>query len=157
VVICLGTPATAQQFDSPWLHAARQRIGERLHNPLLRTLAISDIALLPRGDAFWAPDARRVAVIALADGLCGYETVVRLSRAARGELVNAVAEICGVAVVRFVPCSVARRRAADAFAVIGQSCIATGLFALMLIPPLVAVLVLLIGIMAVQFGERYAL
>ena len=144
-----GSPPAA---TSPWLRAVRWR----LHNPTLRTLAIVDIALLPPGNAFWSPDVRRIAVVALEDGLCGYATVQRLPRAARGELERAIAAVCGVAEVRFVPDAVARRRAADALTVIGQGCTVLGIFALLQLSPLIAALVLLVGIATVQIGERYA-
>jgi hypothetical protein len=149
-----GVPPPAG--PSPWLLAARRRLRERLCNPTLRTLAIADIALLPRGDAFWSPGAERVAIVSLADGLCGYATVGHLPRAARDELVRAVAEVCGVARVRFVPHSVARRRAADALAVFGRSCAALGFFSLLQLPPLVAIGVLIAGMAVVQLGERCA-
>jgi hypothetical protein len=152
----LRPPRTTPPAPAPWFPSARRRIGARLRNPLLHTLAIRDIALLPRGEAFWAPGAERVAVVALADGLCGYATVGRLPRTAREELIRAVADECGVATVRFVRCSVARQRAADACAVIGQSCIATGLFALLLVSPVVATLVLLAGLIAAHLAERFA-
>jgi hypothetical protein len=67
-----------------------------------------------------------------------------------------VTAVCGAAEVRFVPDAVARRRAADALTVFGQGCLALGVFALLQLPPLVATLVLLAGIAAVQIGERYA-
>jgi hypothetical protein len=57
-----GSPPAAA---SPWLRAVRWRLRERLHNPTLRTLAIADITLLPPGDAYWSPGARRTAVVAL--------------------------------------------------------------------------------------------
>jgi hypothetical protein len=103
-------PAGARPQPAP----LQQRLRARLHNPLLRTLTIVAIELLPDGPAYWAPETERVAVLTLAPGLCGYDTACRLSRGARAELARALAELCAARVVLLRPASPRQARASSA-------------------------------------------
>jgi hypothetical protein len=115
----------------PWLGSVRGALRERLASPLLRTLDIVDIDLQPHGEAYWAPATRRVAVVSLAPGLCGYATVSRLAPNQRRELERALAGVCAVDAVALRPALPGRALCGDLLVVAGEALAALGLLSLL--------------------------
>ncbi len=105
---------------APWLEDLQRRLRARFRNPILRQIAIVDVELLPRGNRFWAPGTRRVAIVSLAPGFCGYATATRLNRGARTEFERALADLCGVDAVRLRPEPRGRALLSDGLVVLGQ-------------------------------------
>ena len=146
-----------REGDGRWLEGVRRALRDRLVSPPLRTLAIVEIDLRPHGETYWAPATRRVAVVSLAPGFCGYDTAQRLNAVQRGELERALVALCGVDTVVLQPVGDRLTAVSDRLAVGGQL-LATlgGIGALSALEWIVCLAAVVLGGAATLAGEALA-